>query len=450
MTKTKQASPYVRLSLWIFIGLLAYMPLHIFLSTWIGSLSGYLELTRVAKEVVLILGFILITLASVRRPWFMGFLKQPLVMLIIAYASLTLLLAIIQPTDTDAELLGLIYNTRFLVFFLYGWLLTKYFDTEIIQRLAIKTVLFVGLIVSFVGVLQYLVLPNDVMQYFGYSRENGALSAFYIDNKPDLERVMSTIRDPNSLGSYLIIIISFCTAMLCGKSKHQSRKFLITLLILSGLCLVFTFSRSAWLGLILSAGVLALFGLGITRQKIYRYKKPILLGVVAMIIAVASILVSAKDSYFVQNVIFHADASTMLEDPNELRIRFVQESVQDIAANPFGSGPGTAGLASIRNDLQGVKLNENYYLQIATEVGLLGLGLFMAILYFIGRKLIALRQDMLALGLLAALAGLLFTNLLVHIWANEAVAYTWWGLCGLVIATYKTTTRNSTTIRRQS
>ena len=90
-------------------------------------------------------------------------------------------------------------------------------------------------------------------------------------------------------------------------------------------------------------------------------------------------------------------------------------------------------LASIRNNTQGTILNENYYLQIGTEVGIFGLGLFLAILFVVARRLYWLRSNPLALALLASFVGLAVTNLLVHIWSNEAVAYTWWGLAALTI-----------------
>lgn len=130
----------------------------------------------------------------------------------------------------------------------------------------------------------------------------------------------------------------------------------------------------------------------------------------------------------------------MLEDPNELRIRFWRESVQNIAENPAGSGPGTAGLASIRNDERTI-LNENYYFQTGQETGILGLLLFLAILLIVTARLYAhaKARDPVAAALLAALAGLMITNFMAHIWANEAVAYTWWGLAGLTVAGNVTT-----------
>lgn len=174
------------------------------------------------------------------------------------------------------------------------------------------------------------------------------------------------------------------------------------------------------------------------------------LGVTAagLLLVAASGLIVFRNSYVVQNVVFHADQSTTLEDPNELRLRFIKESIDGVLAVPLGSGPGTAGLASIRNNVQGVQLNENYYLQVATEVGIVGLLLFLAIIVLVARSLNGARSnDLFAVALLASFAGLAFTNTLVHIWSNEAVAYTWWGLAGLMLVggSHFTTAKNSKT-----
>src|SRR5690606_37362463 len=90
------------------------------------------------------------------------------------------------------------------------------------------------------------------------------------------------------------------------------------------------------------------------------------------------------------------------------------------------------GIVSIRNDKQGVVLNENYYLQILYEVGIVGLVLFIAILAVVAVRLYR-RRSTFALALLAAFIGLAATNFLVHIWSVEALAYTWWGLAGLAV-----------------
>jgi O-antigen ligase len=444
ISKATEPSLASRLALWVFLGLLAYMPLHIFLSTWIGTSFAVLPFAKVAKDGVLVTGTLLALAASWRQPFLRKLLSDRLVWLILAFGFLNLLLVLLRPTDQEAELLGFVYNVRFLLFFLYALLLANLFSLADIVRKAVRVVLTAGAVVIVFGIVQYTVLPDDALTHVGYSRETGVLPAFFIDDKPDLERIMSTLRDPNSLGSYLIILTSLLVSMILfakrGKltKKQKDRAlFLGGWALLALLCLLWTFSRSAWFG---AAGATAfLFGV-YTRQHISwltpKRQKLLAVGLLTTVLVAAGTLFAFRNTYFVQNVVFHADESTVLEDPNQLRMRFWQESVQDIADQPLGSGPGTAGLSSIRNEEQGTVLNENYYLQMAQETGLVGATLFIAILLAV---VLRLRKSVsqypaVANALLASFIGLAVTNFLLHIWANEAVAYTWWGLAGLVIS----------------
>lgn len=407
-------------SLWIFMGLLAYMPLHIFLSTWFGTTFKVLEFAKIAKDIVLILGFILVLISAVSKKWLVSLKKDHLAWVIGLYTLLTVLMALVLPNDQDAEILGVVYNLRFLVYFIYGVLLTRLYKSEWLQKNAIRVVLGVALIVMTFGFIQYLWLPSDALTKFGYSRENGVLPAFFIDDKPDLERIMSTIRDPNSLGSYLIIIFSLSLTFLVNTKNQELKKIYTGLLSLSLICLWFTFSRSAWIGAV--ASLVVVIFLIRSKGKKFRISPKLALVVFAAGLILLSSVVVAKDSYFVKNVILHADESTTLEDPNQLRVRFWRESIESGIKKPLGYGPGTAGLASIRNEIQGTILNENYYFQLLHEVGIVGLVLFIAILVIISFKLfeLSMSNNLISIALLASLLGLILTNFLVHIWSK------WW------------------------
>ncbi len=434
----RTTSYITRASLWIFYGLLAYMPLHIFLSTWLGTSWGILEVTRIAKDVVLVLGFCLVLVPSLRTTWFKGILRDKLTWLIVAYALLTILMALVKPTDQDAEVLGVVYNLRFLMFFLYARLLVGWYQPQHVVRRSVQLVLAAGAAVVAFGLLQYFVLSSTALSHVGYTRQNGVLPVFLIDDKPDLERIMSTLRDPNSLGSYLIIIASLAAVVWLRVADRTKKRLTAALFGLTLLCLWLTFSRSALIGLVAALVVLAALSSQKTGPLLSKYRAHLVIGGICLVVVMSAGLFVLRDSYLVQNVILHADQSTVLEDPNQLRIRYFKESIGKVVTNPIGSGPGTAGLASIRNNIQGTILNEDYYLQIATEVGLFGLALFVAILALTGWRLWQHRQNnWLAMALLASFAGLAITNILVHIWANEAVAYTWWGLAGLALVAAK-------------
>ncbi len=407
------------------------MPLHIFLSTWVGSSFGVLGALKVTKDIIMVAGFIITTSLCIRKQWFKTILADRLLWLIVGYGTYTFILALLKSTDKDAEVLGLVYNTRFLVFFIYGLLIYRLTKTErAVVKQALMAVFATAILVLVFGLLQYLLMPSLYLERFGYSQANGVLPAFFIDNKPDLERIMSTLRDPNSYGSYLIVITSL--AIVALTRNKRLRLVLSGVLGLAIINLILTFSRSAWIGFLAS-----LFTLFIFEAK-RRLKKPqvkqLAMVLVLLCFVVISFFVAQKNSYFVQNVVFHADNSTTLEDPNELRLRYWRESIAKIIQNPAGSGTGTAGLASIKNKKQGTVLNENYYLQIAFEVGIIGIALFISILAVLGYKLAQQSyHDWFSLALFSAFLGLAVTNFFVHIWSNEAVAYIWWGLAGIAL-----------------
>ena len=73
-------------------------------------------------------------------------------------------------------------------------------------------------------------------------------------------------------------------------------------------------------------------------------------------------------------------------------------------------------------------------MQIAQETGWIGLGLFVLINVGVGYLLWLRRDDPLALSLFASLIGLTFINLLSHAWADDTLAYVWWGLAGIAMA----------------
>ncbi|MBA3758505.1 O-antigen ligase family protein [Candidatus Saccharibacteria bacterium] len=418
------------ISLYIFLGLLAYMPLHIFISTWIGSSFGVLAFAKIAKDVVLLIGFTLVLLSAYYIGKLNAVIQDKLVWAIAAYGVLTVLLAIIKPTDQDAEILGLVYNLRFLLFFVYGLILARLYDSNNLWQRAIRVVLGVSVIVMVFGIIQYTILPDTALTHVGYSRANGVLPVFFIDDKPDLERVMSTMRDPNSFGSYLVIILSFALAYLLAYKNKYLRQVTVGILALGILSLWFSFSRSAWIGALLAAIIVG--AVSFKKKKGFRVNKKLLTIGAGCVAVMVLAVYPFRNTYLVQNVIFHADESTTLEDPNELRLRFYKESLRAGVETPLGHGPGTAGLASIRNTQEGVVLNENYYLQLLHETGFIGLLLFLVIVLIVALRLYGKAGvHPGATALLAAFAGLAVTNFLVHIWSNEAVAYTFWGLAGL-------------------
>jgi hypothetical protein len=412
------------------LGLLAYMPFHIFLSQWLSTFTGGLDTWKIAKDVftALLVSVVVLTVLITRK-------YTKLYLGLIGFAIVYLLLHLIlwfttnQPTDTG--LLATVYNNRIIWYLLIGYGLALLVPRLANPRLYVRVLIIVSTIVCLIGLLQWI-LPKDLMTHFGYSIERGVKPNFFIDDKPDLPRIMSTIRDPNSLGAFLILPITIIFDALL-RFWRTKRMFFGGLLLLHGLILFLTFSRSAWLGAVLAVGTLLALRYG---KQLRAYLPKVWLPALALLIIVSGSIYLLRDQYIIQNVVFHSDESTSADDPNELRVKLFEESVQGVVEDPEGHGPGTAGLVSIRRPQTGL-LTENYYLQIGYEIGLLGLAMFIGFLAIVLLRLWRNRPDNNAEALLASFIGLVFVNWLLHGWANEAVAVSWFMLAGTTLVSFQ-------------
>ncbi|MEI8338751.1 MAG: O-antigen ligase family protein [bacterium] len=404
------------------------MPFHAFLTVWLSSLVGHYTALRLWKELLLIVAgsgaiFLLLTDQKIRQ----NTLSRRIVWLILAYIALNIVWGIIGffGGDLSAKALGygLIVNTRFLIFFLIAWAVAL--RTDRLRNNWQKMVLWPAVIVVVFGILQFSVLPNDFLKHFGYSVST--IEPFEtINSNSNYIRISSTLRGANPLGAYLIIPITFL-AMLIMRGKRTWQN--VTLLIGALMALVFTFSRSAWIGTALALstlGVMNLEGRNIAKSNL------LLLSLLLALIA-GSAYALRSNSHF-QNVIFHTeDRSVVKVSSNQNHWSATKNGVIDVAKHPLGFGPGSAGPASSYNNGNG-RIAENYFVQVGQELGWIGLVFFTVINIGVGYLLWLKRADPLALGLFASFIGITAVNMLMHAWADDTLAYVWWGLAGIAMA----------------
>lgn len=422
-------------SKFIFLGLLAYMPLHILIATWLGSSFGQLELAKAIKEPIMIVGFLMI-IAVERNNILKYFRKDGLLYLaIFLYFLITSFSAFSFDNNKNAEILGVVYDVRFLCFFMYAVILANRYK-ESLQNIAVKISLIIGTIVACFGLLQILILPDNALSHIGFSKETGSQPVFYIhDEILATERASASIKDPNSLGSYIVLILALGSAYITSirKSHKKWSKYVLVATILVA-CLYFTYSRSAWLGLVFGLLFLLFFAINYnkTTKTFIKKNTPLLMiGMCSLILIFVGIGITQKSVY--KNVVLH-DQLDKVEDSNTKRLDSYTSSLILVKNNfLFGLGVGAAGPVSFKNTPHQPIISENYYLQIILEYGLIGILIFMFILVYITTKLFKLskNKDLYALALLVSFLAISFANLFNHNWANEAVAYVWWGLAGL-------------------
>ncbi len=410
--------------------ILMLMPFHALLTVWGSSLIGHYTALRLWKEVLLALSvagvlYLLLTDHKIRTHT----LSRRLVWLILAYILLNVIwgLLALNQHDVTAKALGygLIVNLRYLIFFLVTW-------SVALRMSRLRShwqwmVYWPAMGVAAFGLLQIFILPHDFLRHFGYGTHT-IPAVETINHNSRYVRTASTLRGANPLGAYLLIPISLLSVLLLSPKRRTwlQAGFLTGLLVV----LFFSFSRSAWVGALLTICVVLLFSVRT------RASRRATVGIIAgLIILAAGLTAVFHRSPKFENFIFHTQThSEVKTTSNENHLMALKKNGKDIWRQPLGRGPGTAGPASIYNAGHQPRIAENYFVQVAQETGWLGFGLLALINFGIGYLLWLRRDDPLALSLFASLIGLTFINLLSHAWADDTLAYVWWGLAGVAMA----------------
>jgi len=409
--------------------ILLLMPLYGFLTVWGASIFGHYTAIRLWKEAVLALCVVgVLYLMAFDHKIRTHTLSRRLVWVILTYCAVNIIWGAVayHEHSVTAKALGygLIVDLRFPVFFLVTW--------AVALRLArMRTrwqwlVLWPAAVVVVFGLFQVFVLPNDFLKHFGYG-PNTIPFEETINHNPHYLRIASTLRGANPLGAYLLIPISLLTVQLSSKKRSwRQAAFLIGSLVV----LFYSFSRSAWVGALLSIAIILM--VSIKSQKTRR-----LLVIIAGIgiVVIAGLFAAFHNNTRVQNFVFHTQTNSAVASTSDQgHASALAAGLKDLEHDPLGRGPGTAGPASVYNKGHAVRIAENFYIQIGQETGWIGLFLFILINLGVGYLLWLRRSDPLALSLFASLIGLTFINMLSHAWADDTLAYVWWGLAGVAMA----------------
>lgn len=187
-------------------------------------------------------------------------------------------------------------------------------------------------------------------------------------------RATATLENPNMLGEYLILIIPTAVAMFIGRGEGLRRLSSFICIGIMGVCLILTWSRGAWLGLIFAA---LLFLFMWHRRSVW-----LIFAGIAAIPILPSILPESIVSRFM-SIGDLADSST------SYRVYIWRAAVNMIGDN-FITGIGIGESAWNRlyplYSYQGVESaphSHNLFLQIWIELGIFGIVIFVAFLFML-------------------------------------------------------------------
>lgn len=410
---------------------LVLAPFHAFLSVWgSGTFGHYTELRLWDALLLLALSVIGIYWLVTDKPLRSWLGESLLIRLMLAYIGLTLILGVVslakQEVSAKALLYGLLVNIRPFVWFTVGLLVAK--KTNLLSNTWARVLIIPALVVIAFAILQYLFLPHDFLKHFNYNAATNIAPIETINHNPNYIRVQSTLRGANPLGAYLVVTLSAVGVLLWSARK----RVLSAAIGVAGLFALYASgSRSAWIGAVLSVAIIVWVSVRTRRGR--AILSAAALGVAVILTGVFLLL---QNNAAFQNAVLHTeDNSQVAVSSNDAHLSAIQESFDDVVAQPLGDGPGTAGPASVYNTEQPARIADNYYLQIAQETGWLGLALFLCIIALVGWELyLRAKNSRLALALCASLAGIVFINLLSHAWVDPTLACVWWSLAGIALA----------------
>lgn len=419
-----------RLSDYLVALVLVLVPFHAFLTVWGSSLVGHYTVLRLWDDVALLLllgicSYWLIKDVSLRR-WFSGNL---LVRLFIAYAGLQILLGVVALVKGEvvprALAYGLLIDLRFLAWFLAVVLVAQ--RSAWLQRSWLRLVVVPAAVVVVFAALQYMVLPHNFLSHFGYDAKTTIAPIETINHNNHYIRVQSTLRGANPFGAYLVLVLSTLGALfLAGRRRIVCGVLGVVALF----ALYASGSRSGWIGAVIALGLVVWLSLRSRRSRIIFGGAGL-----ALLVVAASSLLLLRSHPAVQNAILHTqDHSQVKISSNDAHASAFTTNVKDVLEQPLGDGPGTAGPASEYNVGHPARIAENYYVQIAQEAGWLGLALFLSMVVLVAVELYRQHtKSLLALVLFASLIGISVVNVLAHAWADDTLAFLWWGLAGVAI-----------------
>lgn len=417
--------------------ILVLLSVHAFISTWGGTAIGPLLVWKSWKEILIAALVPLVVWLCILRPdiakqvWGKWYNK-----VIAGFAVLTIAASIFSAASGEAVIAGLLIDLRFLAVFVLAQVIVASGAPWVaaLKTWALRWLVATGVFLAVLAVLQVTVVPKEFLTQFGYDKDATISPYLLVDQHPDALRAFATMRGPNTLAAYLLLPLATALVM-----WWQNRRRLWPLAA-SGLMVVAIFlshSRSGWLGAAAMMATLAFVTL--PRETLMKWLK---FGTVPAILLAALVLWLATTIPAVRLAVFHSGGNdpteSLLEGSSDQHWQSTFKGIVAIAENPLGTGVGTAGPASFYNTNQAPEIPENYFVQVGQEVGIVGLGLFVALSVLIWQALWRHRSDALVRALLASFIGINVINIFLHGWADDPTAMTWWALAGLMVGARKT------------
>lgn len=343
------------------------------------------------------------------------FRLKPVDISVAAFLLLELLGGIISVNPAASIKPALLYACLMSAYFLSVNLLTS---SSWIKR-CVYAMFFSAGIVAAIGIFE---------NYFGKAQITWIDSEMFNDIE---NRVVSTFGNPNVLAEYLIMLLPVIFSIfVCAKSGVKKFASLF-LLIICGACLLFTWSRGAWLGI--------LFGMLIFMLLYSRATLKILSFFVLFVPFLPFVLPSTIVERF-------TSIGNLRDSSTSYRVNIWKGVVSMLRDNVFGGigvGEGAFSDVYMKYSLAGIESaphSHNLFLQIIVELGIAALLVFIFAMIMCTREVLVFyrysediprKTKLLSCSFICGIAAVMLQGMTDYIWYNYRVFCIFWLLIGI-------------------
>lgn len=296
---------------------------------------------------------------------------------------------------------GFFYVLKYLEYFVVYFMVVNYIRDETQMRRFVTAILLTGVLISIYGMMQ---IPSGVRVSAPFEGENG---------------------EPNTLGGYLILLISLCGGFFLTVRTQKEKAFYLGLAAFFTIPFIYTLSRSSWIAMIPMIGTFLYFS----------QRKTVLVYFTILAIALTPILApqSAKERFrytFQKNKRLSVQVGGVTLDPSSsARVTSWGKCLKDFVHHPL-LGYGVTGYGFI----------DSQYFRTLVELGLIGLATLLYLFIVIFREILSAyrksRSDYskgLALGMLAGCSAMFVHAVGANTFIIVRIMEPFWFLVGLVI-----------------
>ena len=328
------------------------------------------------------------------------------------YLSIMLFLLMVNSPDNRVALEGMRVMVQYVLWFFVAYHLLR---SRHQARGLVDVFLLLAVVIAMIGIAQYIMGVEMPAEWVDQA-EQGVRT-----------RVFSIIGSPNILGSLMVLAMSMAYAMYYGSEQWFKKMVYAGVFLVFALCLVFTFSRGAWLAIILSV---LLLGLWVDKRIL------ILMVLVALLTPTLMPSVYHRISYMMSPEYLVSSERGGRLGRWDLAVKHWQTSpAVGVGLGQFG------GAVAARNYPESSFYADSWYLKVGTETGWIGLlATLLLILTGLRRARSSLNATddyylkIMGLGILAGLVGILAHNCVENVFEVPMMASYFWFFLGLVAA----------------